>query len=48
MPTLFRFLFFCGVLSGIVCGSLYVLAIYFQPEPREISKTLHNVKIKNP
>lgn len=46
MPTLFRFVIFCGVLAGIVAGSLYVLAVYFQPEPREISKTLHGVKVR--
>lgn len=47
MPTLFRFLIFCSILAGVVAGSLYVLAVYFQPEPREISKTLHNVKVRD-
>ena len=33
MPTLFRFLMIVGVIAGVVTGSLYVLAEYFQPEP---------------
>jgi hypothetical protein len=44
MPTLFRFLMIVGLIAGVVTGSLYVLAEYFQPEPKEISKALRNVK----
>ena len=44
MPTLFRFLLILGVIVGVITGSLYVLAEYFQPEPKEISKALRNVK----
>ena len=46
MPTLFRFLMVLGVIAGVVAGSLYVLAEYFQPEPKEISKALRNVKAR--
>lgn len=46
MPTLFRFLMVLGVIAGVVAGSLYVLAEYFQPEPKEISKSLRNVKAR--
>ncbi len=46
MPTLFRFLMVLGVIVGSIAGSLYVLAEYFQPEPKEISKTLRNVKVR--
>jgi hypothetical protein len=46
MPTLFRFLFVLGLITGVVAGSLYVLAEYFQPEPKEISKALRNVKVR--
>lgn len=35
-----------GVIAGVVAGSLYVLAEYFQPEPKEISKALRNVKAR--
>jgi hypothetical protein len=44
MPTLFRFLVILGLIAGVITGSLYVLAEYFQPEPKKISKTLRNVK----
>jgi hypothetical protein len=33
-----------GMIVGVVAGSLFVLAEYFQPEPKEISKALRNVK----
>lgn len=46
MPTLFRFLLVIGVIAGVVSGSLYVLAEFFQPEPKEISKSLRNVKVR--
>jgi hypothetical protein len=46
MPTLFRLLLVLGLIAGVVAGSLYVLAEYFQPEPKEISKTLRNVKAR--
>ena len=44
MPTLFRFLMVLGVIAGVVTGSLYVLAEYFQPEPKEISKAVRNLR----
>lgn len=44
MPTLFRFLMILGLIAGVITGSLYVLAEYFQPEPKEITKVLRNVK----
>jgi len=34
------------VLAGIVSGTLYVLAVYFEPEQKEISKPLRNIKLK--
>ena len=46
MPTLFQFLMVLGVIAGVVTGSLYVLAEYFQPQPKEISKSLRNVKVR--
>lgn len=46
MPTLFRLLLVLGLIAGVVTGSLYVLAEYFQPEPKEISKTLRGVKAR--
>jgi hypothetical protein len=34
------------VIGGVIAGGLYVLAEYFQPEPKEISKGLRNVKAR--
>jgi hypothetical protein len=36
MPTLFRFLLSLLVLAAIVIGSMYSLATFVQPKPREI------------
>ena len=38
MPTLFRFLMVLGVIAGVVSGSLYVLAEYFQPHGIEFGR----------
>lgn len=47
MPTLFRFVVFTAMLAGILYGTVYVLAEYFPPEQKEISKTLRNVTVKD-
>ena len=46
MPSLLRFLFVLAVLGGIVGGTLFVLATYFEPETKEISKPVRNLKLK--
>jgi len=46
MPSLFRFLVVAGALTVIAFGGLYVLATYFEPEPREVSKSLPGVKVR--
>lgn len=46
MPSLMRFLMTCGLLVGMFYGSMYVLAKYFQPEPKEISKAVRNLKVQ--
>jgi len=46
MPSLIRFVFAIGLLSAVVVGSLYVLAEYFEPESREVAKTVDGVKIR--
>lgn len=37
MPSLIRFLIFCGVVAGLVYGGMFALANYVTPEPREMS-----------
>jgi hypothetical protein len=46
MPSLFRFLVIVCVLSAVVYGGIYTLAVYFEPDPREVSKPLPSVKIR--
>jgi hypothetical protein len=45
MPSLVRFLVAVGVLGGVVYGGLYLMAVFFEPEPREISTTVQGVRI---
>jgi hypothetical protein len=47
MPTLFRLITILGLIVGIVAGSLYVLAEFFQPVPKPIIKSLRNVEIRS-
>ncbi len=46
MPSLFRFLFFVGLISSIAYGGLFVLSEFFEPEQRETKQTVSGVKIK--
>lgn len=46
MPSLVRFLFVAGALSAITFGGLYVLATYFEPEPKEVTQPLSGVKVR--
>lgn len=48
MPSLFRFLFMTGLVAGIAFGGLYVMATYFEPEPRETKQPLVGVEINRP
>ncbi|MEW5963200.1 MAG: hypothetical protein AB1749_06510 [Pseudomonadota bacterium] len=46
MPSLFRFLIIAGTLSAMVFGGLYVLAVYFEPVPQEVTKPVAGVKVR--
>ena len=46
MPSLIRFVVAIGLLSGLVMGSLYVLAEYFEPPSQEVAKAVDGVKIR--
>jgi hypothetical protein len=37
MPSLFRFLAVVGVLAGLTYATMFALANWFDPNPREIS-----------
>jgi hypothetical protein len=46
MPSLVRFLVIACALSAAAYGGIYALAVYFEPEPKEVSKPLPDVKIR--
>lgn len=37
MPSLIRFIVFCGVIAGLGYGGLFALANFVKPEPREMT-----------
>jgi hypothetical protein len=47
MPSLFRFLFVIGIAAAAVFGGLYVLAVYFEPVPRETATPVPGVKVRH-
>jgi len=46
MPSLMRFLAIVGTIFGVAYGTLYVLAVHFEPELRDVSKPVLGVTIK--
>jgi hypothetical protein len=46
MPSLFRFLLVVGVTGAVVFGGLYVMAVIFEPEPKETSTPVPGVKVR--
>jgi hypothetical protein len=44
MPSLFRFLVFLGILSGLVYGAMFWLARFVEPKQRDITFTVPNDK----
>jgi len=48
MPSLIRFIVISGVIASVVYGSFYALAVFLEPEPREIAKPLYGIEIQKP
>lgn len=46
MPSLFRFLFVVGLIFAVTAGGLFALAEFFEPVPKEVTQTVHGVKIR--
>ena len=46
MPTLLRFLTVIGILVGLFYGSMFVLANFFEPQLREMTKSIRDAKIR--
>ena len=47
MPSLFRFLFLCAVLAGIVYGAMFALIFYVEPVDREVTVRVPTEKLNN-
>ncbi|VVT30012.1 hypothetical protein [Rhizobium sp. EC-SD404] len=48
MPSLIRFLVFCGVVVGLVYGAMLALVIFVEPNPREITVRVPTERINQP
>lgn len=46
MPTTVRFLIIMSLLGGAIYAGLYVLAVYFEPDQREVTKTVYGVHVR--
>jgi hypothetical protein len=46
MPSLFRFLVVAAVLAAVFFGGLYLMAIFLEPEQREMSTSVPGVKVR--
>jgi hypothetical protein len=46
MPSLFRFLIVAGVLGAVVFGGLYVVALFLEPEQRDMSTSVPGIKVR--
>jgi len=46
MPSLFRFLVVAGIVGAVVFGGLYIMAVVFEPVPKETSTPVPGVKVR--
>jgi len=46
MPSLIRFLTVCAVCGAVFYGGMFVLAKYFEPQPKQISKAVRNLQVR--
>jgi hypothetical protein len=45
MPTLFRFLFFCAVIAGIVYGTMVSLVTFVEPTERDVTVKIPSERV---
>ncbi|MNF18111.1 hypothetical protein D3C80_2220080 [compost metagenome] len=48
MPTLFRFLFICAAIVGIVYGSMVSLVLLVEPKERDITVRIPSERLNPP
>ena len=46
MPSLFRFIAVVSTICAMGYAGLYILAVHFEPQPRQVSDPLPSVKIR--
>ena len=46
MPTLLRFLTIIGISLACFTDLMFVLANFFEPQPREMTKSIRDAKIR--
>lgn len=47
MPSLIRFLVFCGIMVGIAYGGMFALAEFVEPPQREMGYKIPNDQLPN-
>ncbi|WEX76833.1 hypothetical protein PYH37_005180 [Sinorhizobium numidicum] len=45
MPTLFRFLFFCAVMAGVIYGTMIALVTLVEPVERDVTVRIPSERV---
>ena len=48
MPTLFRFIFICAAIAGIVYGGMWALVLMVEPHEREVTVKIPAERLNPP
>jgi hypothetical protein len=48
MPTLFRFLFFCAVVAGMVYATMVALVTFVEPVERDVTVRIPSERVNKP
>ena len=48
MPTLFRFLFFCATIAGIIYLAMWSLVVFVEPRERDVTVRIPSERINPP
>ena len=48
MPTLFRFLFFCATIAGMIYLAMWSLVVFVEPRERDVTVRIPSERINPP
>lgn len=48
MPTLFRFLFVCATIAGMIYGAMIALVVFVEPREREVVVRIPSERVNPP